>query len=254
MYNFREVTLLITHYNRSNSLERLLTTFNDLHCRFSDIVVSDDCSIAPHIDKLNALKEKYGFKLITTPSNRGLGNNLNKGQDAVSTPYTLYVQEDFVPSLVFPGKFERALEFMNNKTDLDIVRFHAYFKYPFLKTLSDGFAEMIFNPWPWKGYLKFYYYSDHPHLRRSNFFSKFGRYAEGKHGDVTEYMMMMSFLKKHGRGLFYENFRELFAQVNTSDEPTTMKRNVLRESNNFFIKHVRNFYRYIKFNFDLHAN
>ena len=35
----------------------------------------------------------------------GLGNNINKGQDAVKTPLTLYVQEDFTPAAIFPESF-----------------------------------------------------------------------------------------------------------------------------------------------------
>ncbi len=43
-FYFQGVTLLVTHYNRWKSLERLLTTLNELKCRFEDIVVSDDAS------------------------------------------------------------------------------------------------------------------------------------------------------------------------------------------------------------------
>jgi hypothetical protein len=182
-----------------------------------------------------------------------LGNNINKGQDAVTTHYTLYVQEDFVPKMSFPENFEHALKYMNESTDLDMVRFYAYFKYPFLKAKENEFSDMIFNPWSFSGYRKFYYYSDHPHLRRSNFFSKFGRYAEGKKGDVTEYKMMMIFLQKKGKSLFYDNFRELFTQVNTDEEPSAMKRNILSESDNMIISSVRHLWRHIKFNFDFHS-
>src|SRR5581483_2813921 len=96
-YSFPGVTLLITVYNRSRSLERLLAAFKQLHCRFDDIVVSDDGSSPEHISRIKALQSVYPFRLITAPKNGGLGQNINKGQDAISTPYTLYVQEDFVP-------------------------------------------------------------------------------------------------------------------------------------------------------------
>src|SRR5690606_39124240 len=125
--------------------------------------------------------------------NKGLGNNINKGQDAVHTPFTLYVQEDFVPMDIFPDKFSVALQMMRERPELDLARFYAYFKYPYLRPLRDGFSAMRFNWWL-PGYLKFYMYSDHPHLRRDNFFGRFGRYTEGVKGDVTEYRMMMSFL------------------------------------------------------------
>ena len=215
--------------------------------------MSDDGSKIEHLDHLRKLQSIYPFNLITTPQNKGLGNNINKGQDAVKTLYTLYIQEDFVPYELFAEKLENALSYINERPELDIVRFYAYFKYPFLKPYKNGFSEMKFSPWPFYwGYKKFYCYSDHPHLRRSNFFEKFGRYTEGTKGDVTEYRMMMSFLKNKGKGLFYEDFQCLLDQVNSSAEPTTMKRNYWRESNGFLIVFMRHLYRYLKFNFDYH--
>src|SRR5690606_18533315 len=108
-YYFEEISLLITHYNRSSSLERLLAAFKKLDCRFKEVIVSDDGSKIEHLNALIELRNEYGFTLITSPENKGLGNNINKGQDAVVTPYTLYVQEDFMLSHLFPEKLERAL-------------------------------------------------------------------------------------------------------------------------------------------------
>lgn len=251
--HFTDVTLLITHYNRSESLERLLTTFRDQRCSFDEIVVSDDGSKTEHLEKLRILKHQFAFKLIESPQNKGLGHNINKGQDAVKTPYTLYVQEDFVPEVLFTERFKDSIRFMNERPELDIVRFYAYFKYPFLKAYKNGFSEMRFSQWPWYwNYRKFYCYSDHPHLRRSNFFEKFGRYPEGEKGDVTEYRMMMSFIRKSGKGLFYDDFKALFDQRNTTDEPSTMKRNYWRESENFMVTWMRYAYRQARFNIDFH--
>ncbi|RZK35564.1 MAG: glycosyltransferase, partial [Hymenobacter sp.] len=111
-HSFGEVTLLITHYNRSSSLERLLRTFNDIGCNFGSIIISDDGSQPEHLKKVQELQSIYNFMLLTTPENKGLGNNINKGQDAVTTLYTLYVQEDFVPKASFSVHFTDALTFM----------------------------------------------------------------------------------------------------------------------------------------------
>lgn len=235
------VTLLITHYNRSSSLERLLAAFTRLGCKFGDIVVSDDGSKPEHLDKVKALQNTYPFRLITTPVNKGLGNNINKGQDAVTTPYTLYVQEDFEPSDIFPAHFADALQFMNEDKGLDIARFYAYFTYPTLKPYGKGFSEMVYSPFN-LNHLKFYFYSDHPHLRRSNFLEKFGRYPEGIKGDLTEYKMAISFLQKKGRGLFYNEFTTLFYQKNSSDEPSTMSRAHWRQRKNIFTLSLRALY------------
>lgn len=246
---FPDVTLLVTHYNRSASLARLLSSFEKLDCRFEQIVVSDDGSEPEHREQLRSLQQQYRFTLVTTPTNKGLGNNINKGQDAVTTLYTLYVQEDFVPQTLFPGVFSDALTLINQREDLDVVRFYAYFDYPYLRPYRFGFSEMIFK-WTLPGYKKFYYYSDHPHLRRSTFFARFGRYAEGIKVEATEYQMMMSFLANKGKALFYTNYTTVFEQVNSSSEPSTVKRNFWRESGNPLVFLLRHFYRHIRFNID----
>lgn len=219
---FKDVTLLVTHYNRSRSLANLLQGFQDLNCSFGDIVVSDDGSKPEHQDVLRELSQQYSFRLITTPKNRGLANNINKGQDAVKTPFTLYVQEDFVPKPGFPDHFPDALELMREDPELDIVRLYAYFPYSHMVPFKKGFSKMIFRPELWHDdHLKFYYYSDHPHLRRSNFFEKFGRYQEGTNSDAAEFSMCLSFLKHQAKGLFFNDFTSIFDQVNTSSEPST---------------------------------
>ncbi|MEO6313677.1 MAG: glycosyltransferase [Chitinophagaceae bacterium] len=247
--HFSDVTLLVTHYNRSRSLERLLQRFRSLGISFGGIVVSDDGSKPEHLDYLKSLQPQLNFQLVTTEKNKGLGNNINKGQDAVGTPYTLYVQEDFDPTPVFQLHFIDGLAIINERKDVDVIRLYAYTKYPYLKPLGKGFSEMIFSVWKW-GYKKFYAYSDHPHLRRSSFFQKFGRYAEGEKVEKTEYLMMMSFLRNKGKAVIYENIHDLFEQKNSSAEPSTVKRNFWRESEGIFFANLRHLYRHVKFNFD----
>jgi glycosyltransferase involved in cell wall biosynthesis len=245
---FSTVTLLITHYNRSQSLHRLLETFNKQDIKFGDIVVSDDGSRPEHLNKLKEIAPIYNFRLITTPKNAGLGNNINKGQDAVTTPYTLYVQEDFDPLPGYAEHLQDALDIMNERQDIDMARFYAYYRYPYLKPLRDGFSEMIFK-FSKPGYRKFHYYSDHPHLRRSNFFEKFGRYIESRNIEKGEFMMTMSFVKNNGKAIFYEDYKGLFDQLNTNAEPSTMKRGSLKLSDNFLIVFVRDIYRHLKYNY-----
>jgi len=247
--HFGNVTLLVTHYNRSRSLERLLQSFKKLGISFGAIVVSDDGSEPGHLDYLKLLQDGLDFRLITTEKNRGLGNNINKGQDAVTTAYTLYVQEDFDPMPAFAGHFADGLTIIDERKDIDLVRFYAYTNYPYLQPVGNGFSLMLFAIWK-PGYQKFYAYSDHPHLRRSNFLQKFGRYAEGKKVEKTEYMMMMSFLRKKGKAVIYKNIHELFEQKNSPAEPSTVRRNFFRESQGWIITGMRHLYRHLKFNFD----
>jgi hypothetical protein len=42
--NFNEITLFVTHYNSSMSLERLLKSFKERQIRFKEIVISEDGS------------------------------------------------------------------------------------------------------------------------------------------------------------------------------------------------------------------
>lgn len=247
---FTGVTLLITHYNRSNSLGRLLKSFKELDCIFEDIVVSDDGSSVANQDNLIQLQLEFPFRIIGTLNNKGLGNNLNKGLAAIVTPYTLYVQEDFVPTVLFPVHFRDALDIMNTRKELDIVRFFANTPYPYLTPFGKGFSEMVIKPW-YLNYTKIYFYGDPPHLRRKNFTQKFGTYAEGLKGDRTEYRMCISFIQKRGKGLFFDNHKQLFTQENTAQEPSTMTRKSWTTSKNPIISIVRYGYRQLRYNYDL---
>lgn len=241
LHVFESVTLLVTHYNRSASLENLLSHFQSLHIAFGDIVVSDDGSRPEHLSRLLELQQLYAFRLIRAVKNAGLGNNINKGQDAVCTPYTLYVQEDFIPLPAFIDAFKNSLEFMQHDSRLDIVRYYAYFPSPVTRPYGKNFSEIVFNPWN-LNHLKFYVYSDHPHLRRSSFFERFGRYPEGLIGDETEFTMCLQFLKRNGKAIIFDDISGLFDQVNTQAEPSTMGRVNWRASSNRIIRLGRAIY------------
>jgi glycosyltransferase involved in cell wall biosynthesis len=251
-FNFESISLLVTHYNRSKSLERLLNSFQKLHCNFAEIIVSDDCSLPIHQENIKELQSKFHFRYISSPVNKGLGNNINKGQKLVKSPYTLYVQEDFVPNEFFPQVLLDSLTTIA-KTKFDIIRFYSYGKYPYLKPYDKDFDEMQFDFWS-PGYVKYYYYSDHPHLRRSDFFQKFGEYAEGQNPEQTEYRMMMNFLRNKGTGLFFRDFQKLFDHSNDNDEPSTMVKSGARKNwrrgKNPVIKIIRDVYRHVKFNYN----
>lgn len=248
---YQGISLLITHYNRSQSLERLLAKLAELDIRFAAIVVSDDGSKPEHLEYVQQLAVRYTFQLVTTPVNKGLGNNINKGQDAITTPYTVYIQEDFIPQPAFAEKLQQGYDFMEADKSLDIVRFYAYFP-PLLRPYKAGFSEIYFtlNPFSKGGYVKFYAYSDHPHLRRSNFFEKFGRYREGIKPDRTEYRMMIAYLQKKGKGLFYNDHKALLEQYNPTEEPSTIRRGYWRNSENPVVHFAREIYRHLRFHID----
>ena len=253
--HFKDVTLLITHYNRSKSLEILLDHFDKIDVSFGEIVVSDDHSKDEHVQYIKKLQEKYGFKFITTPQNGGLGNNINKGQDAVTGDFILYVQEDFFPLPLFNQVFKNGLNIIKEDQSIDSVRFYSYLDYPDKKPYKDNFSELVFKPFS-SNLDRFPLYSDHPHVKRASFPQKFGRYAEGKNPEKTEFDMMISFLQHKGRGLLYNDYKSVFDQVNTSSEPSTMNDNrnkkPWRNSENFFVRQARHLYRHAIFNYSLY--
>ncbi|WP_295772653.1 glycosyltransferase family 2 protein [uncultured Mucilaginibacter sp.] len=242
-HKFNRVTLLITHYNRSKSLEHLLKRCVEENLEFDEVIISDDGSRPEHLEYVNKLQSDYNFRLITTPVNKGLGNNINKGQDAVKTQYTLYVQEDFEPTPDFAPNFKNAIKLMDEE-EWDLIRFYTFpwAPFPYLKDYKFGYAKMLFKPGLWHlNHLKFRLYSDHPHLRRSNFFEKFGRYVEGQRGDPTEYTMCMNFLIKGGKALLF-NGPDLFLHEHGAIEPNTMVRSKWKLSNSLIIKMARSLY------------
>lgn len=250
--NFIDIGLLITHYNRSRSLENLLETFSRLGFTFEEIVVSDDGSERYHLDHLKFLQTVYSFKLVTVDQNQGLGHNINKGQEQVTAKYTLYVQEDFVPTEHLADNLSRALLRMENTNKIDLIRFWSYFRYPYLGPEdTDGFAEMIPNLYGFK-YNKMYCYSDTPHLRRTSFFEKFGRYEEDVSGDETEYRMCLNFIRNKGNALFFVNSTKLFKHHNTQGEPSTMDRPIWMKNRAFLYRLVLAIYKQFRFNYDLH--
>ena len=248
---FNDVSLLITHYNRSLSLERLLKAFKEQNVVFAEIVVSDDASKPEHQQYMQELKKTYDFRLVSGSKNGGLANNLNKGQDAVKTPYTLYVQEDFVPLESFLPHLADALDLMKEDASIDLARFYSNQIYPYLKPYKKGFSEVLYRPWYLNPH-KIYNYTDLPNLHRSNFFDKFGYFKEGIKSDRAEYLMCISFIQNKGKAIFYDDFHGLFKHINSDDEPSTVARGGWRQSNNFLMPFVKWAYRTLKYNYDIH--
>lgn len=232
VYFFKDVTLLITHYNRSKYLERLLSSLANLKCKFEDIVVSDDASKPEVMEDVLRLQKTYNFRLITTPVNKGYGNCINKGMDAISTTYTLYLQEDFVPFEAFPIHFVNALDIMNTDQSIDYIRFWSIEDMHIdLKPYGRGFSEMVYKVWN-MSHKKFYQFTDTPNIKRNTFRQKFGRYKEGIYGDLTDYYMAISFLHYKGKGLFYDNYSSLFEHSDLEEGSRIRPRITWRQKKN----------------------
>jgi len=215
-------SLLITHYNRSESLGILLQRIEDLQIKFFEIIVSDDCSNNLHLQQLKNLQKRIPFTLLTTPKNKGLGASLNTLHNHATSDYLLYVQEDFVPGKALAPVLDKGHKLLHNHPQWDLIRFYAFpwAQFPYQKKFKDGFNELIFSLSPlYASHLKFFVYSDHPHLVRKSFTQKFGAYKENVRPDVAEQTMCRSFLKNNGKALFYEQNQTLFEHENTEEEP-----------------------------------
>lgn len=134
-------------------------------------MVSDNGNSLEHLAEIKKLHNKYEFNLVRAKNNKILSNNTNKGPDEVVKSYTLYIQEDSVPSFVFNDHFTGALEIIETDENIDLISFYPYFKYPYLEYYNSKFSEMVFSNSLLKhDHLKFYVYNDQPHFRRSKFF------------------------------------------------------------------------------------
>jgi glycosyltransferase involved in cell wall biosynthesis len=247
---YKDVTLLITHYNRATSLERLLASFKELQIAFAKIIVSDDASTAWHQEKLKALEKDYGLDIVWAAHNQGLGANLNKGIRRVGTEYILYIQEDFQIDPLFKTVLADSVKIMEEDKGLDLIRYFAHFRYPYLKPYKDEFEETAI-PFFAKDFHKIYAYSDTPHLKRRSFKDKFGEYREDLSSDQTEYRMCISFIVNEGRCLINKHFKTLFTHENLPEEPSTVHRRRYQHSSAFLLRIARYWYRQVKYNFDI---
>ena len=245
---FENTTLLITHYNRSASLVKLLKALNDYKILFKEIIISDDSSHQEHLDAIRSVHSTYNFTLLESKTNGGLGYNLNKGIDAVKTEYLLYIQEDFYPTDLFFDRLEEAHNILKEDPNIDLVRFFSYFKLPFQRPYSDHFSTIDFHFFALNN-KQFHIYSDHPHLRRKSFTDKFGTYPVGQRPDKTEYWMVIKFLQRKGKALIINDHQSLL-RLNNDEEGSTYQTNYWRQSNRFFVIWLRNLYRFVKYRFN----
>ncbi|MFV8339761.1 glycosyltransferase family 2 protein [Flavobacterium sp. LB3P21] len=89
----KQISFLITHYNRPDDLLQCLTAIKSLNVSNSEIVVCDDASQEEH---LKTIQDYEIDQLIVSKTNQGLAANINKGVNACKGEYIIYCQEDFL--------------------------------------------------------------------------------------------------------------------------------------------------------------
>tara|TARA_B100000686_G_scaffold349563_1_gene443252 strand:+ start:2141 stop:2947 length:807 start_codon:yes stop_codon:yes gene_type:complete len=181
-----KVSVVFITYNRPDFLVESINGIKN-NCKYPnlELVVSDDCtkpSIEKHLDNLAI------DKISKSKTNQGLGANTNKGIRAASGEYILHLQDDFECISTEPF-IEKSIQIMQTHSDIGLVRLHHSTMFPnkIDYELSDGTPYSILEfdqPKDMKNNI--YIYSDHPHLKKSDFHDKSGYFTEGLKVGETE--------------------------------------------------------------------
>lgn len=126
--------------------------------------------------QLTKLCEKHGIPLVYRDGPASLGGNMNSAIQMCTSPWILVVQDDWM--LRSPIDLSDGVDFMQRRSDIALIRYEVPVRKTGGTAFCGGDGEFrkvdIAGPWP---------YGDGPHLRRQDFWTKFGWYKEsGKHG------------------------------------------------------------------------
>jgi glycosyltransferase involved in cell wall biosynthesis len=189
------ISILITHYNRPDALEKCITAIRNLDFPLPvELLVSDDCS-DPEI-----MIQVQNFKidtLITSSVNRGLASNLNKGIKACSGDYILYIQEDFIIDPEILNVLKESIDLLNTDA-VDMVRFRANYVFNHLIPLTrhifriPKFSFRNFN-------INTFQYSDNPFITTPRFFKKHNYFLENTSGGYGETEFAIRVLKSSSK-------------------------------------------------------
>lgn len=177
-----DVSVLLVTYNRADLLEQ---TFHHLRERLNtsgltlEYVITDDASASEHLEKVLALP---AGKHVTTPVNRGLGNNCNKGIAACAGKLIFQLQDDW--EFLGPADvLKTAMRILDADPEIGVVQLiDAVPELPHeLRTLADGttyraFANDGLSQRRPSGARP---YSDQPHVKHRQFIHDIGPYQEG---------------------------------------------------------------------------
>jgi len=181
-----KVSVVFITYNRPDFLVDSIKAIRN-NCKYPnlELIVSDD-GTKPSIKKF--LHDLAIDKLVTSETNQGLGANSNKGIKAATGEYILHLQDDFECVSTEPF-IEKSIQIIKNHSDVGLVRLHHSTRFPnkIDYKLPDGTPYSILGfdqPKDMKNNI--YIYSDHPHLKKSNFHDKSGYFTEGLKVGETE--------------------------------------------------------------------
>lgn len=188
-----EVSILITHYNRSKALIDCIESFKALNLEINfEFIVCDDCSTEEQLTEIRKIKD---ITLIESEYNRGLGANINKGLPYCSGEFILYCQEDFMITSGFVNVIEEiAVVLRQNKVDM--VRLKANYRFPKLISISKNISQI--PKFAVQNFLvNAFQYSDNPFVIKKDFFEKNGFYLEDVKGNYCELEYSIRIMKSN---------------------------------------------------------
>ncbi|MFK7782438.1 glycosyltransferase family 2 protein [Psychroserpens sp.] len=197
------LSILITHFNRPEALAICIEAIIKIEFPIPiELVVSDDGSQLKYLDQLQDLPIDT---LVTTPVNKGLASNLNRGIKACKGDYILYVQEDFIIKPEILNVLPESFELLNSK-QLDMVRFRANYVFSHLIPLTNHvsripkFSIRNFN-------INTFQYSDNPFLSTPAFFERLNYFLENSSGPYGETEFAIRVLKSKSKiGIADKNY------------------------------------------------
>lgn len=188
------ISILITHFNRFESLLICLHSFKSLSLRNVEFVVSDDGS-EPSVQ--NKLKNNKVDTLILNDINTGLSSNLNRGIRACKGSYILYCQEDYIPKAELSFYILQAINIIKSGK-ADMCRLKANYNFPHLIPLNSDYN--LIPKFSWKNfYYNTFQYSDNPFITRSDFFNDYGFFLDNVSGPYGENEYAIRIMKSRAK-------------------------------------------------------
>ena len=212
------ISILTTHYNRSEALVLCLKAIEEVHLDVDyEIVVSDDGSDQEHLDTIKTLNIDT---LVLSNKNEGLASNLNKGIKACKGKYILYVQEDFLMLPEFKNVLKEGLELLDAHI-LDMIRYRSNYRFKKLQACTENISKI--PKFSLKNFhINTFQYSDHPFLTTPSFFDTVGYYLDNTSVGYGETEFAIRILKSNARiGIskrnYFNNIEGVSSTVYSSD-------------------------------------
>lgn len=189
------LSILITHFNRPEALAICIAAIKKVKFQIPiELVVSDDGS---RPENLSPLQELPIDVLVTSPKNKGLASNLNRGIKACKGDFIMYIQEDFIIKPEILNVLPESIDVLNSG-QIDMVRFRANYVFNHLVPLTKHIS--IIPKFSFKNFnINTFQYSDNPFITTPAFFEKHNYFLEQASGPYGETEFAIRVLKSKSK-------------------------------------------------------